>query len=145
MSVSAATPRVTELAAHLASLKARHRELGLSIQQAEGDLIDAMDGEWEVEVEGLGVFKRRAGTKRTAWRHDDMWRAMGRLAQADRIVDPETGEVESVADSWSRHVVAACAPGYWRTTPLREWGIDPDEFCERTTGRSTIQIIGGEA
>lgn len=138
----AASPRVVELARELASLKAHRRDVDIAIQDCEVQVIDAMDGAWECVVPGLGAVKRRKGTKRTAWQHDDLWRLMGRMAQERRNVDEDTGEVESVADALARHITAACAPGYWRTTPLREWGVDPDEYCQKTEGRDSIQIVG---
>ncbi len=136
-------PRILDLTRELVTLRQRRRDVDMAILDAEDSLVEVMaeHSMWELEVDGIGVVKRRSGSKRTQWKHDDLWRAMGRLAQESRSVDPDTGEVESVADAYARLVVAACAPNYWRVGALTAAGLDVDEYCEKVVGRPTIQVV----
>jgi len=70
------------------------------------------------------VERNHVSPRRTNWDHD----ALLRLVVDSRIVDKETGEIESTLD-----VLRKVYPlkGYnARTTALRSLNIDPDEFCE---------------
>jgi hypothetical protein len=100
-------------------------------------------------IEGVGTFEvvRRAATRR--WDSEEL---VGRIVRG-AIVDAETGEVPD-QDTLSaiRRVVdalTAAAPFTpsmgWRTTALKELGIDIDDYCEtkRPEGHS-LKLTGGE-
>lgn len=73
---------------------------------------------------GCTVEKNRVSPRRTNWDHD----ALLRLVVDSRVVNEETGEIESALD-----VLRKVYPlkGYnARVTALRALNIDPDEFCE---------------
>lgn len=73
---------------------------------------------------GCTVERHRVSPRRTNWDHD----ALLRLVVDSRVVNEETGEIESALD-----VLRKVYPlkGYnARTTALRALNIDPDEFCE---------------
>lgn len=96
-----------------------------------------------LELPGLPVMERRRGTDRKRWASEDLLS----LIVSRAIIDPETGELLSdpvVLRSRIEDEVRACMPVTgslgWRVTALRERGIEPDEFCETSPGRTSVQI-----
>lgn len=87
-----------------------------------------------VTIPGVGVVTVRAGGARRAWHTHDLTRDIiaARLEKAGgEIPDPFT------AAAW----VMECANiGYFRTTALKDLGLDPDDYSERVTGRPSVQI-----
>lgn len=93
-----------------------------------------------VHVDGVGAVEAKRGAKRTEWDHDALWRTVVARARDERAVDPDTGEVvESEGEAVGR-VLAECARPAWRLTPLRDRGIDPDEYCHTQPGRISVVI-----
>ncbi len=100
-------------------------------------------------IEGVGTFEvvRRAATRK--WESDEL---LHRLVR-DAIVDRETGEVpdEATIAAIGRVVdaiftAAPFTPSMgWRTTALKELGIDINDYCEtkRPEGHS-LKLTGGE-
>lgn len=87
-----------------------------------------------VEVAGLGLVGVKRGADRKEWDHSGLTSAVinARMAGTDgQVPDPFT-----VAD-W---VLAAAAPSYWRAGALRDLGIDVDDYCTRTRGRTSVII-----
>lgn len=144
MTLTTAPPDVAALAVHFADLKARLKELHAEAEQAENELIAAMDQakKKEVTVEGVGHLIRHYGKKRTQWNHDDLYREMVRLSKlpAFQQVDRDTGAVESEAEALLRLLRESLQPAYWRAGALRATGLVADEFCSTTMGRATVEI-----
>lgn len=100
-------------------------------------------------IEGVGTFEvvRRGATRK--WDSEELLRKIVR----DHIVDRETGEIpdEATLAAIQRVVDAiyAAAPFTasmgWRTTALKELGVDIDDYCEtkRPEGH-TLKLTGGE-
>jgi hypothetical protein len=95
----------------------------------------ALSNEW--------VAERRFGADRTKWDNDGLTADLVRKVTSGPVVDESTGELcEPNAMTWAlRDALVACARPSWRTTKLREHGIDPDEYCHKEKGRVTVQII----
>lgn len=73
---------------------------------------------------GVTIEVKRAAPRRTNWDSDGLLR----LVLDSRVVNEETGEIESVLD-----ILKQVYPlkGYnARTTALKKLGIDVDEFCQ---------------
>ncbi|MFL6047897.1 MAG: hypothetical protein ACJ72M_22650 [Propionibacteriaceae bacterium] len=113
-----------------------------NLKRRRDDLIDRMAAvmtEDLFRIEALGkTFKRRRKADRKHWQTDELRSEVWKRTQ--RRVDLETGELESEAEAQVR-TLTECARLEWRLNPLRELGIDPDEFCEVTRGGWTIQIL----
>lgn len=123
----------TSLADHarwLLTVRELRRDLA-DIEQLSADACGAlMDSHTEI-VDGLGAVTRHSRKSRTAWEKDpDTKRpTLLRVVEDLRVVDKTTGEVvpslEKVLRVWN-----LAQP---RTTVLREWGIDADQFCQTET------------
>lgn len=111
----------------LKSQKAAITEL---ITQTENAIGEAMAGK-RLELPGLGVIERNKRSARKAWNHADLQQAIRQVAMDNRLADPETGELETAAEAEARLLKETANPS-WRTTALKEIGIDPDEYCETT-------------
>lgn len=128
----------------LPALKALASDLGLLVRAAEQD-VAVMMPEKRVELPGLGVLERRKGTDRKQWQSEGLVSALVRS-----VLDPDgTGEFPAdpvAAVDAAVAVLTECAPFTpsmgWRTKALREHGFDPDEWCESTPGRTTVQFHG---
>jgi hypothetical protein len=93
-----------------------------------------------VELPGVGLFERRGGVDRKDWDH----RGVASRVVRTLLVDPTTGEAapeeyRDFAYLLRDRLLEACRTE-WRTTALRKLGVDPDEFCTKTPGRTTIQF-----
>lgn len=93
-------------------------------KDALADKIGQAMGDKRYVAHGCTIERNRVSPRRTNWDHD----ALLRLVVDSRVVNEETGEIESTLD-----VLRKVYPlkGYnARTTALRDLGINPDEFCE---------------
>lgn len=93
-----------------------------------------------VELPGVGVFERKSGTARKQWDHSAV---AGRVVQT-LLVDPTTGEpapeeYRDFAYLLRDRLLEAGHVDYWRATQLRALGVNPDDFCTSTPGRSSVQ------
>lgn len=120
-----------------ASQLARLRHARKLLQTLEGSYEAFIGGQapyGESELVGVGLVNVRKSPS-LKWDHD-------RTAAAvlDAHLSGGTGEVP---DPWTVRdwLMEAAAFAYWRKTPLRALGIDPDEYAEKTPGRWTVQII----
>lgn len=91
------------------------------------------------EVDGIGTVQLRKGNKRKEWDHSGL---------ASRVLDRHlttagTGEMPSpwTVRDWLLEVLA---PSYWRVGVLKQLDIDPDDYCQTSPGRPTVQITTNE-
>lgn len=103
-----------------------------------------------VTVDGVGTVEVKRGAARKEW---DMHSLLRVVLDSRMAPDPATGEADPTDDGHAEvkgeavttspdlsrvlHVWNLGAP---RTTALRERGIDPDEFCATSPGRTSIVI-----
>lgn len=95
-------------------------------RSVEDDAIALMPTK-RVELEGLAAEKR-SGSKVTHWDDDAVLKAL--LDKAEIGTPLELG----------REILRAGAVSYWRKGVLRELGVEPDELCDSTPGRPTLQL-----
>lgn len=97
-------------------------------------LIALAGNAWEFDIEGVGPVCRFKGTKRTKWDHDLVFSDLYRLALETPKGDlpPEERVLEAIR--------GAAGIGYWRSTALRKWGMDPDEYSETSPGKPCIEV-----
>src|SRR5690606_35063999 len=132
------------LARLLAEVRAIRQQLTLRERSVEDTLAGAMTTK-TLDVEGLGRIEKRRGTDRKAWDWDQL---LPRLIRGE--LNPEgTGELPAdplaAVDAMRRLIVDVIG-----VTPskgpkiggLRARDLDPDEWCESTPGRTTVQIPG---
>ena len=91
----------------------------------------------ETQVGDL-LVEVRSSRKRSEWRHDDLaWRVCQDLA-----FDSDGTEV----DGWAqivdkvRNRLLLCARPEWRMTPLKDLGIEPNDYCVAGESRKTVTI-----
>jgi hypothetical protein len=77
-------------------------------------------------ISGVTTIEGTTEVKRTDWQHPGLL-ATVLTRQAHRLINIETGEVLS-ADDTAATLLCLFRPE-WRMTPLRDLGIDPDDFC----------------
>lgn len=131
---------LVDLGLALDELRAARRELGEVHDRLEDAVAAAMGRRWTVTIDGLGGLVLRGGKQRSRWRHDDLWELTLKRA---RSVEPLTlgGQTESPAEAALRIARSALQPAYWRAKVLKGWEIDPDDYCETTWGRKTVEVV----
>ena len=86
-----------------------------------------------VNLDDRITLERHTGTVRKQWQSVELLRHL----VGDRLVDVSTGE--DVTDR-----LVACLPLTgslsWRAGALREHGVDPDDWCESSPGRTTVSV-----
>jgi hypothetical protein len=131
----------------LAEVRSVRTALGLRERAIEELLVDIML-EDTMTVTGIGTFRLRHGRDRKGWDSEELLSTVIR-----RSLDPEgTGELPATIPEVVERIrtgVFAAAPitpsMQWRVTALRDQGIDPDEWCTSTPGRTTVQITGADS
>lgn len=112
-------------------------------QYVEDELVKAMPNK-VVTIDGIGEVEYHTGAKRTQWDKEALI-AIASHAVAGAVpvlIDAETGEVQDpymLTDTIITEWCAIATPS-WKVTGLRLHGIDPDQFCETTWGRKTIDM-----
>lgn len=136
------TGDVEELAhLHVALTKTR-QQLATICSTVEAALADVMTDK-RLDLDGLPPLERRQGATRKAWDHDRLVPLVVRLA-----LDPDgTGEFPTDPVDVMDRVVGMLTKVYPftpstnpRVGELRALDIDPDEWCETSPGRVSVQI-----
>lgn len=117
-------------------------ELARAVKQ---DIAATMPSRW-VEIEGVGRVERKPDNRRSDWDWDQLLPRLIRM-----YVDPDgNGALPEPAEVMDRmrelivDVIGVTPSKGPRVTPLREMGLDPDEWCSVTRDKHTVQIHGGE-
>lgn len=136
------SPDVDGMCQLLQLLRIAAAQMRWAIDGLEDEIVKVMPGK-QVEVAGLGVVEMKTGASRKAWDKDALVsRLVSRIGDdPEAFVDVETGEFlppAEVADRVIKAFLLAATPS-WKVTGLRAFMIDPDEYCETTWGRKTIQ------
>lgn len=101
------------------------------------NLIGEVMDDYSVTVEGFGTVKRHPKVSRRDWQSEDLLR----LVLDSRMVDEETGEVESQVAALKK---VYGLKGYnARLTELRKREIQVDEFCSEERRGWTLELRGG--
>lgn len=137
---------IANLAYGLTQLKVLADDLRTLLRDVEANVADLMDAKL-VELPEVGItLERKRGTDRRSW---DSMALLQEVIR--RSVDPDgTGELPPVGEVIQRlhDGVSACVPVTgslgWRVGALRAIGLDPDEWCETSPGRTSVIVRGGE-
>lgn len=118
-----------ELARSFVALHDAKRRLDLIHRTLEEALAEALPF-GVTEIPGLPPVEKKQGRERTKWDPDAVIAALARRARGDLL---------TLLDD-----IKACAPitpsMQWRVGALRKHGLDPDEFCQTSPGRVSIQV-----
>lgn len=108
-------------------------------------LVDLLP-EYEVVVDGAGLFTRSNGSKRTQWDGRLLAHRIAARA-ADEPYDPETGERRPPAVIAAMVADELLATGgldrpshQWKTGELKKRGLSPDDFCATEPGTPTVRF-----
>ena len=132
---------IAELASELYRLRAQRRDIADRERDVEKRLADLMDTD-SVNLDDRVTLQRRRGSKRTKWETDSI---LSHLRTVSRFNTEDGSEVDPVThiEQFDR-ALRECAPLTpslsWRAGALREWGIDPDEFCASEPGRVSVSV-----
>lgn len=77
-------------------------------------------------IAGVTTIEGTTEVKRTDWQHFDLLSSIMSRSSL-RLIDVETGEVLT-ADKSSELLLGFLRPD-WKMTPLKDLGIDPDDYC----------------
>lgn len=130
-----------ELAVRLAAVRAEIKELKL----LEDELVQDLAAEMEMDalvVEGVGIFERKWTAPRKKWDSSGLrYELRKRVPEMDRLV-ASTGQIESEVEVYDRVLSDACnMDSGWRSTRLKYYELDPDEWCERGPGKYGIKLV----
>lgn len=119
-------------------LKDIKRDLDTLIRATEDDIVRLMDGKKQTFDE-VGVVEKKTAITRK-WDSEELLKHLVRTT-----LDPEgTGEItlENVFALIENLKSALPLTGSlgWRVTELAKIGVDPDNFCDKTYGRTSINI-----
>lgn len=105
----------------------------------ENILIDVFGESDEIIVSENGMTVQKAmDTPRKAWRNEEVASAVAQRIQS-MAVDLDTGEIKMTTGEMIAKLLDFVQPSYWRLKPLREVGINPDDYCEVGEPKPTIK------
>lgn len=135
------TPTVEHGAEALRDIRAAIIALRLAEEVLTDFLADTMAG-GQAEVEGVGFCQVRRGSTRVQWDHDALTGALYASMDGMHLWADADGELLHPGEAARNGMalILALANPAWRVTRLREHGIDPDEYSQRTPGKLSIQI-----
>lgn len=108
----------------------------------ERTLLDLLEYNEPTPLRGMDGWsvRKMGGSARKSWQHDDLGNIVAQVA----AVDPATGDMPTERLAFAKDVVAkvlaAAAPSYWRVGVLKSYGIQPDNYCEKSKGRYSVQV-----
>ena len=119
-------------------LRAIKKDLDTLLRACEEDAANLLP-EKKVMIDGFGVVEKRVSSSRK-WDSEHLLMDVCR-----QVLDPEgTGEIQPsrVVELIGvlKQIMPITGSLGWRTTALKEQGIDPDDYSEKTWGRRSVQI-----
>lgn len=122
-----------ELLFDLRESRKKLAEIEASVEAIAAQRMSAPKVEWP----GF-IAERKGGLDRKHWEHDRLaWACIADLTQVDGVIDDaDAALVASVRD----RLLNCAAISYWRTGQVKQLGIDPNDYCETTKGRRTVQV-----
>lgn len=118
------------------------REVAMVFSEAEESLANRIQGRIITLPDG-SLAERKQGGDRKAWDHKSLASDVAdRLIQSS--VDMDTGEVVLEPKDLMVRMLDYAAPSYWRVGELSKLGINPDRYCEKSEGKSSIVIKKGK-
>lgn len=119
-------------------LKTIKRDLDTLIRATEDDIVRLMEDKKQT-FDGIGVVEKKTAVTRK-WDSEGLMKHLVRTS-----LDPEgTGEItlDSVFHLIESLKMALPLTGSlgWRVTELAKMGIDTDQFCDKTFGRTSLTI-----
>lgn len=133
-----ATPSVDALVKRLVDIRDERADLAVRASEIEQQLIEAAPSKKFV-VDGVGEVQIRRSLRRTDWDSEGLTRVVVAYALDERVLNEATGEYEAAHEAVAR-VMSECARPSWRVTPLKDRGIDPDEFCHTEPQAASVQL-----
>ncbi len=136
------SPDVQGMALLLVAIRRAMAQLRWAADELEDEITKVMPSK-TMNVAGLGQIEMRTGASRKGWDKEGLIANLTHQIAVDQppIANAITGEVVSphaVVEGVLQQFLIAATPS-WKTTGLREFHIDPDEYCTTTWGRKTIQ------
>lgn len=134
--VSATLSPLSHLAVALDELRTAKAELAVVESSLQAAIVEAMGDRWEATIEGFGGIKVHGGKRRQRWHHDELWTLSLRRARSEESITPGESDERLLVV-----VRAAVQPSYWRSTELKRWGADPDEYCSVSFGAKSVELV----
>jgi len=133
---------LTALATGLVNFRKVVADLRAVESMIEADVANLVPDHGPHTIDGVGVLEvHRSSTKK--W---DGQLLLSRLALD--MIDPATGEkVYAVTTDVLKKVLpqASAASASWKSTGLKDIGIDPADYCQTEYWRKTVRIVTSEA
>lgn len=129
----------TQLLYAMMGLKAIKGDLDTLLREVENDIARLLP-EKKMVIENIGQVERKTTITRK-WESGELLTALLKAT----LVDPDTGELSQQVlarvEAVLKEALPLTASLGWRVTGLQALGVDPDEYCDKTFGRQTINII----
>lgn len=129
----------TQLLFAMQGLKAIKGDLDTLLREVENDIARLLP-EKKMVIENIGQVERKTTITRK-WESGELLTALLKAT----LVDPDTGELSQQVlarvEAVLKEALPLTASLGWRVTGLQALGVDPDEYCDKTFGRQTINII----
>ena len=133
---------VAEAVEHLSVVKeliARTRQLEAALERWVAECFKAEGWRDPVEFPGIGVVEVRRSRTRRAWDHDLLTRDWLNTYMEGR--GGETPDPFALIEDFRK----VASVGSWKVRGLKEWEIDPSEYCDESPGTPTVSIVRSES
>ncbi len=83
--------------------------------------------------------ERRVARQKERWDKPALLSQLVNVAEDNRV-DKQTGEIRDLTQTYVDVVGRAAGISYFRRGVLKEWGLDPDKYCEFEWGQPTVRV-----
>lgn len=127
----------------LACILARSKEIKASFTIMETEAAKALstivsDGS-VIEADGKQV-ERKDSKPRKTWKHDQL-KSVVIEKVLERHRDPEDGTISTPTSVMIQEVLGYAGISYWKVGPLKEIGINPDNYCSKGEVKPKFSVV----
>lgn len=113
--------------------------MSVIVNSMENIVLDLFGDEQIYTSDNGTTVEKKWDTNRKGWQHKDLAQAV-----SDRIttmaIDMDTGEVLLTPAQMIAKLLDFVQPSYWRLTPLRDVGINADDYCTVGDTKPVISV-----
>lgn len=118
------------------------RDAGMAYDESMNMLAEKMEDSIVYMPDGTEV-ERKQSADRKAWDHKGLAvEVAGKISQL--ATDMDTGEIVLTPEEMMIKMLDYAAPSYWRVGELGKIGVNPDSYCEKSEGKTSIIIKKGK-
>ena len=131
-----------DLCSAMVELNSLKKDIGYIHDESNTRFAEKMEDSVIFLEDGTEI-ERKQGADRKAWNHKGL--AVEVAAKISQLaINMDTGEITLTPDEMMVKMFDYAAPSYWRVGELGKLGVNVDNYCEKSEGKTSIVIKKGK-